>query len=106
MAILERFYAALRGRTNEPPQLTEAQLASWSKNGFLVLRDFLARDEVETVDRVIDDEWARREGNMHEVDLLTGANAFRTFKMQDVPEGSRREAYKLNNLFVRRSEIR
>lgn len=108
MAILERFYSALRGPTNEPskPPLTGEQLRSWSTNGFLVLPGFLLPEEGEAVERVIDDEWARREGNIHEVDLLTGSNAFRTFRMHDVPEGSRREAYKLNNLFVRRPEIR
>ena len=108
MAILERFYSALRGRTDEAskPPLTGEQLRDWSRNGFLVLPGLLTREEVETVERVIDDEWARRDGNLHEVDLLTGPSAFRTFKMQDVPDGSRREAYKLNNLFVRRAEIR
>ncbi|HZZ93816.1 MAG TPA: hypothetical protein VFE23_14745 [Usitatibacter sp.] len=43
--------------------------------------------------------------NDHEVDVLTGPHAGRTFKMQDVPAGSRREVYKLNNLFARRAEI-
>ena len=107
MAIFERIVSALRGPAEAAPRgpLTEEQLQSWSDNGFLVLPGFLTREELETVDRVVDDEWARGD-HLHEVDMLTGPNAGRAYKMKDAPDGSRGEAYKLNNLFVRRPEIR
>jgi ectoine hydroxylase-related dioxygenase (phytanoyl-CoA dioxygenase family) len=54
----------------------------------------------------VDDEWAQREGNDHEIDLLTGPHAWKTFKMAQAPEGARAEVYKLNNLFARRRDIR
>ena len=89
-----------------PRALSAAQLADWERDGFLILRGFMDAADIARVRAVVDDEWARREGNDHHVDLLTGPHAWRTFRMAEVPDGSRREVYKLNNLFARRPEIR
>jgi len=108
MAILERIQSALRRGSDRPVPgpLTKAQLRAWSRDGFLVLPGVMTDEEARRIDGVLDDEWARREGNVHEVDLLTGPHAWRTYKMNDVPDGSRAQVYKLNNLFVRRPEVR
>ena len=86
--------------------LTSEQIAFWNANGFLILRDFMSREEIAHVKAVLDDEWLNTATNDHEVDVLTGPHAGRTFKMAEAPEGTRCEVYKLNNLFARRSEIR
>ena len=107
MGLLQRIFGtADTQEAARPAGLSAEQRAEWERDGFVVLRGCLSPDEVARVRRVVDDEWARREGNDHEVDVLSGPNAWRTFKMSDVPEGSRGEAYKLNNLFARRDEIR
>lgn len=87
-------------------QLTARQLADWDANGFVRLPGFLSRREVETINAAVDREWAHAAGNDHEVDVLSGEHAYRTFKMSEAPEGSRREAYKLNNLFARGPDVR
>jgi phytanoyl-CoA hydroxylase len=66
----------------------------------------MSREEIAALKMAVDREWANAAGNDHEVDILSGPQAFRTFKMAEVPEGARREAYKLNNLFARRPDVR
>ena len=103
MSLLDSLF---RRRASEPPGLTPGELASWREHGYLLLRGMLSAAEVQRVRAVVDDEWSRRQGNDHEVDVLTGVHANHTFRMSEVPEGARGEVYKLNNLFARRSEIR
>jgi ectoine hydroxylase-related dioxygenase (phytanoyl-CoA dioxygenase family) len=86
--------------------LTAEQIAQWERDGFLILRGFMSLEDIARVKAVVDDEWTNTAANDHEVDMLTGPNAGRAFKMAQAPQGARREAYKLNNLFARRSEIR
>jgi hypothetical protein len=38
-------------------------------------------DEIAAREGVVDDEWANAAGNDHEVDVLTGEHAWRTFRM-------------------------
>jgi phytanoyl-CoA hydroxylase len=93
------------GDSHPRPALTSEQRAHWDANGFLVLRGFMAEAELARVEAVVEDEWARKP-NDHEVDVLTGPHAGRTFRMEQAPPEARREVYKLNNLFARRPEIR
>jgi len=88
------------------PALTPRQRADWDANGFLCLPGFMSKQEIDAVKAAVDREWANAAGNDHEIDILSGPNAFRTFRMSEAPEGARREAYKLNNLFARRPEVR
>jgi hypothetical protein len=90
----------------EPPVLTSEQIAQWEADGFLILRDFMPGKEIAQVRAVVDDEWANTSDNTHVIDMLSGPHAGRAFKVAEAPEGSRSEAYKLNNLFARRPEIR
>jgi phytanoyl-CoA hydroxylase len=102
LGLLER----LLGRAESGRGLDEAQLAQWERDGFLALRGWVTPAERARVLAAVDDEWARRPHPDHEVDVLTGPHAWRTFKMAEVPPQVRGEAYKLNNLFARRREIR
>ena len=86
--------------------LAPEQLSGWEAGGYLILRNFMSPAELRRIRAVVDDEWRRVPGNDHEVDVLSGPNAGRTYRMADVPDGSRNEVYKLNNLFARRPEIR
>lgn len=98
--------ARLFGRVEAARVLDEEQLAQWERDGFLVLRGWYSPAELAKVQDAVDDEWRRRPYPDHEVDVLTGAHAGRALKMAEVPPEVRGEAYKLNNLFARREEIR
>ncbi len=108
MAILQSIVNRMKprdGRAGSGP-LAPSQLEHWQREGFLVLPGLLSAEEVARVDAVVEDEWRHRERNDHEVDVLTGPHAGRAYKMYEVAEEARKAAYKLNNLFARRAEIR
>ena len=86
--------------------LSEEQRAFWEKNGYLILRGALSEADVDAVLAEVDRQWAEPDGNDHVVDVLTGPHANQTFKMLDIPPGSRQQVYKLNNLFARVDRIR
>jgi ectoine hydroxylase-related dioxygenase (phytanoyl-CoA dioxygenase family) len=86
--------------------LDAEQRAFWDANGYLILRGFVTPEEIATVRAVVDDEWQRKPGNDHEVDVNTGPLRGRAYKMHSVDPEARQEVYKLNNLFGRRPEIR
>ena len=107
--MLEKLFSLKPGRAPASAKscaLSAQQLADWNRDGFLILRGFLSPAQIARVRAVLDDEWTRRPGNDHDVDMLTGPDAGRIFKMQHAPAAARAEAYKLNNLFGRRGEIR
>jgi phytanoyl-CoA hydroxylase len=105
-----RSLASLFRRERAPSEgaltLAPEQLDSWEANGFLALRGFVSSAEIARIRAVVDDEWRRAPGNDHAVDVLSGEHAGRTFRMSEAPPAARKEVYKLNNLFARRSEIR
>ena len=102
MGIIDRIF----GRRAEAEGLTPAERAQWAAEGFLLLRGAITPAEVARVKAAVDDEWARRADNDHHVDVLSGADAGRTFTLAEAPATARREVYKLNNLFARRADIR
>jgi phytanoyl-CoA hydroxylase len=109
MRILERLFPAkLRhlGEGTGYSGLTAEQIAYWEANGYLALSGFMSPEEIARVKAIVDEEWANTAGNDHEIDMLTGPDAGRAFKLAQAPEGARSHAYKLNNLFARRAEIR
>jgi len=104
--MLDKLFRSKARREPEDSVLTAEQIAEWERDGFLILRAFMPPQDIARVKAVVDDEWRNSTANDHVVDVLTGPHAWQTFKMGEVPEGARREAYKLNNLFARRPEIR
>ena len=88
------------------PVLTPEQRAQWDAEGFLILRGLIGPEEIARLKAIVDDEWNHGAGNDHHVDVLSGPNGGKTFRMAEVPEGSRKEVYKLNNLFARRQDVR
>lgn len=104
VGILEKLF---RGAEPRPAAaLTAEQRRGWERDGYLLLREVVSPQEVASVRAVVDDEWRRRAGNDHVVDVLSGPWAGQVFRMAEVPPDARGHAYKLNNLFARRSEIR
>ena len=105
---IREWYTARRDKPRAQPArvLTEEQRASWEANGFLALRGFISPGEIAAVRAAVDDEWQRRPGNDHEVDVNSGPLAGRAYKMHSVDPSARGECYKLNNLFGRRADIR
>jgi ectoine hydroxylase-related dioxygenase (phytanoyl-CoA dioxygenase family) len=109
LGILDMLFRAKSGRKPagaESPALTATRIAQWEADGFLILRDFMPREEIARARAAVEDEWTNTGGNDHVVDVLTGPHAGRAFKVAEAPQGVRGEVYKLNNLFARRSEIR
>ena len=106
MRSLARLFRRERAPADAAFTLTPEQLGDWEANGFLVLRDFVPKAEIARIRAVVDDEWRRAPGNDHAVDVLSGEHEGRTFRMAEAPPAARKEVYKLNNLFARRSEIR
>lgn len=111
MSILDR----LTGRTkpsdpieaqHSPFALTAEERMHWERDGYLILRNCINRQEIDTIQRVVDHQWANRDGNDHEIDVLTGNDIDRTYKLYDAAPHLRQEAYKLNNLFARVPEVR
>jgi hypothetical protein len=106
VGIREWFAGRRQWHRGKGPVLSEEQRESWDADGFLVLRGLMTPDEIATVRAVVDDEWQRKAGNDHEVDVNSGPLEGRAYKMHSVDPGVRAECYKLNNLFGRRAEIR
>jgi phytanoyl-CoA hydroxylase len=106
LQILDRLFRSTKTASAKDSPLGAEELACWNADGFLVLRNFISSDDIAEVRSVLDDEWSRLRGNDHVIDVLTGPDAGRTFKMEEAPRGARGEVYKLNNLFARRPEIR
>lgn len=79
---------------------------SWRNDGHALLKGAVSPAQIDSVEALINEQWECREGNIHQLDVLTGNYAGRTFSMQDAPAETRNEAYKLNNLFLHNPTIR
>ena len=99
LGMLEKLFGRTQG-------LNAGQLADWERDGALVLRSLMSPREIATIRASVEREWAEPEGNDHEVDVLSGADAGRTYRLAQAPASARREVYKLNNLFARRADVR
>ena len=106
MRLLKEIFGARPAVPNRASPLSAARMAEWERNGFLILRGLMTPGEIRTIRAAVDDEWARRDGNDHEIDVLSGPHAWSTFRMAEAPHDARGEVYKLNNLFARRGDIR
>jgi ectoine hydroxylase-related dioxygenase (phytanoyl-CoA dioxygenase family) len=78
----------------------------WRTNGFLVLRKALSAKDVDAVLRVVDQQWELGAGNDHEIDVTTGPDQGKSFRLKHASAAHRTEVYKLNNLFLRVPDIR
>ncbi len=86
--------------------LTADQHRFWDENGFLILRGALNSEEVNLVNATVDRQWEAREKNQHVVDILSGPDQFKSFRMHEVETKHKAEVYKLNNLFYTHESIR
>ncbi|WP_292034914.1 MULTISPECIES: phytanoyl-CoA dioxygenase family protein [unclassified Brevundimonas] len=86
--------------------LSSSLKRTWRNDGYALLKSAVSPIQIDSVEAVIDEQWECRAGNVHQVDVLTGSHAGRTFLMQEAPAEVRDEAYKLNNLFLHNSAIR
>ncbi|RSB42193.1 phytanoyl-CoA dioxygenase family protein [Brevundimonas sp. 357] len=88
------------------PPLPSSLKRTWRNDGYALLKSAVSPVQIGSVETLIDEQWERREGNIHQLDILTGNYAGRTFLMQEAPAETRNEAYKLNNLFLHNPVIR
>jgi phytanoyl-CoA hydroxylase len=86
--------------------LTDEQRVFWDANGYLILSDVVTPADADAVLDVVDRHWRDPGSSRYEIDLLTGPDAGRAYKLADAPEGARNQAYKLNNLFALEPEVR
>lgn len=86
--------------------LSASQRKTWRDEGYLHLKRAVSPSEIELVRQSVDRNWTNPLNNPHHVDVLTGPHSGRCFPMSKAPASVRSEAYKLNNLFLRDSDIR
>ena len=97
----KRKSAALGSTTTAPEPLPLADRKYWDQNGYLVLKDAVDADRRSALQSMVDWHWDNPNGNDHLIDVLTGPNAWKNFRMHEAPPESRAEVYKLNNTFAR-----
>ncbi len=78
----------------------------WRDNGFLVLRAAINPENIQSVLDVVNAQWRDRERNDHQIDVNSGPDAGKIFRLSEAALRHRKEIYKLNNLFLRVPAIR
>jgi ectoine hydroxylase-related dioxygenase (phytanoyl-CoA dioxygenase family) len=78
----------------------------WEDNGYLVLRRALLPGDIEAMLNVVDQQWLARKSNDHQIDVLSGPDDGKTFRLSEAKMAHRNAIYKLNNLFLRLPEVR
>ena len=98
---------SLRTRAHLHP-LTKRQRRHWQQNGFLVLPKFFSANRVDELTQVVEQEWRdrARDDNPLVIDVLEGPLADRRMYFRDTPDDAKRYPYKLNDLYLTRSEVR
>jgi ectoine hydroxylase-related dioxygenase (phytanoyl-CoA dioxygenase family) len=86
--------------------LNREQIQFWDDNGYLILRQAVQPEDVALALRIVDSQWSARGENDHEIDVLSGPDDGKTFRLHNALAEHRRYVYKLNNLFLRVPEIR
>lgn len=90
------------------PVLTSEQRAFWDENGFLVLKKFFSKKEIDDVNALVEKLWAERK-NLHiapTIDIYLETARSRRIKFADAPDDAKRFPYKLNDLYLHFDEIK
>jgi hypothetical protein len=74
----------------------------WDEEGWLHLRSFFARDQIDSINATVDELWSRRPGSVTVDDLDTG----RRCRMSELERADRSHRVKLNDLYLRSETLR
>jgi len=87
---------------NERKILSEAQLADWAENGFLVLPRFMPHGRLRDLGSQLDDLWRERKKDDHGlvIDVFTGTHRERRIPFSKATDRARAKPYKLNDLYL------
>jgi len=88
--------------------LSADQQKDWDDNGYLLLKNFYSSDEVDQINRLVDQLWREREnlGSDYVVDIFAGTDQEQRLLLADAPIEARESPYKLNDLFLSQDKIR
>lgn len=90
-------------------QRTERTLRTdWERDGFVILRHFYSRNQVQTINHLVDRLWRERETLQAPItiDAHLESPEQRRGLLRDMPEAARRVPYKVNDLYLDCEEIR
>ena len=95
--------------TRKPAQvLTADQNTFWKDNGFLVLDRFFTPENMDDVNRFVDDIWVSSKTSRRPtvVDIFIGTPRERRTLLSDAPLEAKAQPYKLNDLFLESDLVR
>lgn len=89
-------------------RLTAVQKKDWKEKGYLILRSFFSRDEVEAVNSLVDRRIENPEtfGEATVVDVLAGPHVGKGFRATEAPREVFQVPIKINDLFLDEAEVR
>jgi phytanoyl-CoA hydroxylase len=90
------------------PILTPEQRQSWEDNGFLMLKSFFDKKQVEVINELIDSLWINRKtsGTPLVCDAFIETPQEKRIRLKDAPDEARHLPYKLNDLYLEKDAIR
>jgi hypothetical protein len=88
--------------------LSDAQLADWARNGFLVLPRFMPWGRLKELNEQLDALWRDRKKDDHGlvIDVFTGTHRERRIPLSKATDRARAKPYRLNDLFLDSSLVR
>jgi ectoine hydroxylase-related dioxygenase (phytanoyl-CoA dioxygenase family) len=88
--------------------LTQEQTKFWHDNGYLLLKKFYSRREINSINKVVDDLWSKRSSldSSYVIDIFVETEQEKRVFFRDAPIEARDKPYKLNDLFLSSEEIR
>lgn len=83
-------------------RLSDAQIESWSRNGFLVLKGFFTKQDIDVFEREVAHLLHNRAQAAGDVvlDVLEGPLAGKRIKLRDAPQEAIDFAHKINDLYL------
>jgi len=88
--------------------LNQQQRKEWDDNGYLLLKGFYSTQEIDQVNRVIDQLWHKRKtlDARYVIDIFVETEQERRVYFSDAPNDARFKPYKLNDLYLSQDTIR
>src|SRR6266508_4003658 len=87
---------------NERKILSNAQLAEWQENGYLVLPRFMPHGRVRDLNSQMDALWRERKKDDHGlvIDVFTGTHRERRIPFAKATDRARAKPYRINDLYL------
>jgi ectoine hydroxylase-related dioxygenase (phytanoyl-CoA dioxygenase family) len=93
---------------NERKILSDAQLAEWQENGYLVLPRFMPHGRVRDLNSQMDALWRERKKDDHGlvIDVFTGTHRERRIPFAKATDRARAKPYRINDLYLMSEALR